>query len=135
MNPRKDLVASVICFAVALSALAIIACGCTTVYQSDKATIIKTHTLGLRITASQATSGATPEVDLGNVFAEIYILPTATNTLSIPRITDTSNSKTSWNPLSVGIDESLGFGDVSVNVGSTNGSGGSAVIPKTPFVK
>lgn len=130
MKPRtQDKIIGTLFLICSLLGMSALFAGCTTVYTSDKATIIKSHVLGVRISSANGTA-ATPELALGNVFTEVYIIPTATNQVYIPRITDTSGSKSGWNPLAVGIEESIGVGDVNVNVGTTNGSGGSAILPK-----
>ena len=132
MNSKQ--ITIVDCLVAVTVALALGLCGCTTIYTSDKATIIKSHILGVRVSSANGTA-ATPELDVGNVFTEVYVIPTSTNQMFIPRITDTSGSKSGWNPLAVGIEESIGLGDVNVNVGTTNGAGGSAIIPKLPLPK
>ncbi len=106
-----------------LLALLLALTGCTTIYQSDKITVIKTRFFGLAVSYNPANQ--LPEVKLGYGSMVYQILPTSTNQLYAPPYVDAFDLGQALNPFSTKIIENTAMGNTAVGQ-----DGGGAIIPK-----
>jgi len=113
----------------ALGAIAVSLTGCTSVYTNGCVTVVQTRGFGLRVTAT-GSSTSTPEIDFGAFSSYMSVYPTSTNALSCAPFFTTATANTTINPFDVGINETIGAGNVTANIGTNGTSGASTIIPK-----
>ena len=103
-------------------------CALTQEYTHGCVTTIQSRGFGIRLTATSSTT-ATPEIDLGAFSSLITVYPTSTNQLYCTPFFSTAMANATSNPFDVGINETIGAGNVASAI-STNGSASSVVVPK-----
>jgi len=113
----------------ALGAIAVSLTGCTSVYTNGCVTVVQTRGFGLRVTAT-GSSTSTPEIDFEAFSSYMSVYPTSTNALSCAPFFTTATANTTINPFDVGINETIGAGNVTANIGTNGTSGASTIIPK-----
>ena len=97
--------------ALLISLLALLV-GCSTVYDSNKITAVKTRCFGLIVETSSTSANGTPSIKLGFVSQVVQIIPTATNQMYAPPYVDTFDLGQSINPMDTKISEDTGTGFV-----------------------
>lgn len=107
---------------------ALLLTGCSSVYTNGCVTTVQNRFLGIQVTSSSSTT-ATPSILFGAGSSLVTVYPTSTNPVYCAPFFSTAQSETSANPFNVGINETIGAGNVAAAIG-TNGTSASTIIPK-----
>ncbi|MCX6904967.1 MAG: hypothetical protein NTW03_16110, partial [Verrucomicrobia bacterium] len=84
---------------------------------------------GFGLDVGVSTANQTPKIRAGWFSSAVRYVPTSTNTLNIPRLSDSMSVNNSLNPFALGIEEDFATGDLSTTSNPTNFTS-TAIVPK-----